>query len=169
MEDSITLRLSEQRRVHVLIQLAGGVISSGQAAELLSLSERQVRRLAAALGSDGPAGLIHGNRGRRPSNAVNEATAARVIELATTTYRRTASLQVLQLCAATYEPREPVSPYPGNGRWRQRSRREDRGGRRSPRLLESLRGLATDCEDDREPRRLGQGGDRPELRRDVRL
>jgi len=87
MEDSITLRLSEQRRVQVLMQLAGGVISSGQAAELLSLSERQVRRLAAALGSDGPAGLIHGNRGRRPSNAVSEAVTARVIELATTTYR----------------------------------------------------------------------------------
>src|SRR5580658_5855350 len=87
MEDSITLRLSEQRRVQVLLQLAGGVISSGQAAELLCLSERQVRRLAAALGSDGPAGLIHGNRGRRPSNAVTEAITARVIELATTTYR----------------------------------------------------------------------------------
>lgn len=87
MEDSITLRLSEQRRVQVLLQLAGGLISSGQAAELLNLSERQVRRLAAALGSDGPAGLIHGNRGRRPSNAVTEAITARVIELATTTYR----------------------------------------------------------------------------------
>jgi hypothetical protein len=41
MEDSITLRRSEQRRVHVLMQLAGGVVSAGQAAELLSLSERQ--------------------------------------------------------------------------------------------------------------------------------
>ena len=36
MGDSITLRLSEQRRVQVLMQLAGGEISSGQAAELLS-------------------------------------------------------------------------------------------------------------------------------------
>ena len=87
MEDSITLRLSEQRRVQVLTQLAGGVVSSGQAAELLSLGERQIRRLAAALDSDGPAGLVHGNRGRRPSNAVSEAITARVIELATTTYR----------------------------------------------------------------------------------
>jgi transposase len=87
MEDSITLRRSEQRRVHVLMQLAGGVVSTGQAAELLSLSERQVRRLAAALGSQGPAGVIHGNRGRRPSNAVDETTATRVVELATTTYR----------------------------------------------------------------------------------
>ena len=87
MEDSITLRRSEQRRVQVLTQLAGGVVSSGQAAELLSLGERQIRRLAAALDSDGPAGLVHGNRGRRPSNAVSEAITARVIELATTTYR----------------------------------------------------------------------------------
>ncbi len=87
MEDSITLRRSEQRRVHVLLQLAAGVVSAGQAAELLSLSERQVRRLAAAMASDGPAGLLHGNRGRRPSNAVSEVITARVIELATTTYR----------------------------------------------------------------------------------
>jgi transposase len=69
------------------MQLAGGVISPGQAAVLLNLSERQVRRLAAALGSDGPTGLIHGNRGRRRSNAVSEVVTARVIELATTTYR----------------------------------------------------------------------------------
>jgi len=55
------------------MQLDDGVISSGQAAELLILSERHVRRLATALGSDGPAELIHGNRGRRPSNAVSEA------------------------------------------------------------------------------------------------
>jgi len=33
MEDSITLRLSKQRRVKVLTQLAGEVISSGQAAD----------------------------------------------------------------------------------------------------------------------------------------
>ena len=33
MEDSITLKRSEPRRVQVLMQLAGGVISSGQAAE----------------------------------------------------------------------------------------------------------------------------------------
>jgi hypothetical protein len=48
MEDSITWRRPEQPRVQLLTQLAEGVVSAGQAAELPSLIERQVRRLAAA-------------------------------------------------------------------------------------------------------------------------
>jgi hypothetical protein len=42
---------------------------------------------------------------------------------------------VLQLRSVPHEPREPVPSDPGDGRWRQRSRLEDREDRRSSRLL----------------------------------
>ena len=77
---------AEQRRLIVLNHLNSGAVSLGEAAGLLGLSERQVRRLAAAYQAEGAAGLVHGNRGRRPSNAVDPATVARVVQLATTTY-----------------------------------------------------------------------------------
>ena len=45
------------------------------------LSQRHTKRLLAAYRRDGPAALAHGNRGRRPHNAVPEAAAAAVVEL----------------------------------------------------------------------------------------
>ena len=86
MEDRITLSAHEQRRLVVLNHLGSGAVSLAEAAGLLALSERQVRRLAAAYRSDGAAGLVHGNRGRSPSNALDAGLSARVVELATTTY-----------------------------------------------------------------------------------
>ena len=57
-----------------------------QAAEILGVSERHVWRLLAAYRKEGAAALAHGNRGRRPRNAVSDAEAAAVVQLASTTY-----------------------------------------------------------------------------------
>ena len=61
-------------------------MSIAQAAELLGVSERHARRLLAAYRKDGAAALAHGNRGRRPHNAIPAAEAAVVVELATQRY-----------------------------------------------------------------------------------
>ena len=52
----------------------------------MDLSERHVRRLIAADRELGAEALAHGNRGRRPHNAVPEAVAAAVVRLAATRY-----------------------------------------------------------------------------------
>ena len=52
----------------------------------MDLSERHVRRLLAAYRELGAEALAHGNRGRRPHNAVPEAVAAAVARLAATRY-----------------------------------------------------------------------------------
>jgi len=83
MKDRVAL---EQRRLAVLELLSTGAISAGEAATLLGVSERHVWRLQAAHRLRGAEGLAHGNRGRRPANAVSAEIAARVVELATTTY-----------------------------------------------------------------------------------
>ena len=48
-----------------------GKLTTREAAEVLGLSTRQVRRLRRAVERRGAAGVVHGNRGRAPSNRVD--------------------------------------------------------------------------------------------------
>ena len=57
-----------------------------QAAEIMGVSERHAKRLLAAYRKDGPVAVAHGNRGRRPHNAVPEDAAAAVVKLARSHY-----------------------------------------------------------------------------------
>ena len=57
-----------------------------QAAEIMGISERHTKRLLAAYRKEGPAALAHGNRGRRPYNALPEGAAAVVVKLASNGY-----------------------------------------------------------------------------------
>ena len=68
----MTLTPEEGRRVHVLTLLEGKRISVGQAAKGLGLTPRQVRRLRVGLRQEGPAALLHGNRGRRAPHRLPE-------------------------------------------------------------------------------------------------
>ena len=52
----------------------------------MAVSQRHTKRLLAAYRRDGPAALAHGNRGRRPHNAIPEAAAAAVVKLASNHY-----------------------------------------------------------------------------------
>ena len=82
----VTLHQQEQARLHVLNSVLAEEITIGQAAELMDLSERHARRLLAAYRELGAGALAHGNRDRRPHNAVPEAVAAAVVRLAATRY-----------------------------------------------------------------------------------
>jgi transposase len=86
MKETITLNTQEQKRVMVLNRLLVGQLTAAEAAVLLKLSERQVRRLCAAYQKEGAAALAHGNRGRKPVQAISEEVRHQVIELASTTY-----------------------------------------------------------------------------------
>ena len=82
----LTLNPIEQTRLHVLNAVLEQHLPVTQAAELLGVSERHVWRILAAYRKEGAAALAHGNRGRRPRNAVSDADAAAAIQLASTTY-----------------------------------------------------------------------------------
>src|SRR6266700_5382984 len=86
MRETITLNTQEQKRVMVLNRLLVGQLTAAEAAVLLKLSERQVRRLCAAYRKEGAAALAHGNRDRKPIQTISEEVRRQVIELATTTY-----------------------------------------------------------------------------------
>jgi transposase len=76
----------QDRRVLVLTRLISGKVDPAEAAFLLGLSARSIRRLRTRYLERGPAAITHGNRGRRPAHALDPATSARVVQFAKTTY-----------------------------------------------------------------------------------
>lgn len=69
------------RRYQLIQEIIDGQMTINAAAEILGLSPRQVKRLKKGVELDDAAALIHGNSGRRPANAIPDATIARVLEL----------------------------------------------------------------------------------------
>ena len=80
------MKQREQARIQVLNTVLEQHLSIRQAAEIMGVSERHTKRLLAAYLKEGPAALAHGNRGRRPHNAVPEDAAAAVVKLASNGY-----------------------------------------------------------------------------------
>ena len=76
----------EQTRLHVLNNILEHQLPVAQAAEILGVSERHAWRLLAAYQREGAAALAHGNRGRKPRNAVSDDEANAVGQLASTIY-----------------------------------------------------------------------------------
>lgn len=84
--EAITLDTRAQQRLLVLTHVMAGELGDTEAAQILGLSTRHVRRLLVGFRTAGAVAFVHGNRGRVPANRVDDATRARVVELATTTY-----------------------------------------------------------------------------------
>ena len=82
----LTLNQLEQTRLHVLNSVLEHQLPVAQAAEILGVSERHALRLLAAYWREGAAAPAHGNRGRKPRNAVSDDEANAVVQLASTTY-----------------------------------------------------------------------------------
>jgi transposase len=84
--ENVTLTKKEQTRVTVLTEVTAGRLTAQEAAGLLGISVRQLRRLLAGYRSQGVAALAHGNRGRSPAHTIDAATRERVRDLAQTRY-----------------------------------------------------------------------------------
>src|SRR5712691_3045993 len=82
----ITLTHRAQQQLTVLHALDRVELCMAEAADLLGLSIRQVRRLRRAYQRRGLKALVHGNRGRRSPRRVDDATRKRLLQLAQTTY-----------------------------------------------------------------------------------
>jgi transposase len=87
MQKRVTLTMKEIKRLYVMQQMADKQLTGPQAAELLGLSLRQIRRLVAKYREQGAPGLVHGNRGRAPNNRIEEVWRARIWELAQEKYK----------------------------------------------------------------------------------
>lgn len=76
------MTLKEQQRALVLAGVLDRRYTPGEAASVLKLSLRQIRRLKRAFVRDGPRTLVHGNRGRCPVHALAAAVKEQILELA---------------------------------------------------------------------------------------
>jgi len=81
MEGKITMSSREFQRMRVFREVAEKRMTLVAAAALIGTSYRQAKRLKARFARADGKGLVHGNRGRTPANALREDTRARVVEL----------------------------------------------------------------------------------------
>ena len=88
-----------QRRAWVLTRVLKHELTMTEAADLVGLSERQLWRLRVAFERDGPAGLVHGNRGRPSGRRLEGSLRARVIDLRRTTYAQVNDTHLAELLA----------------------------------------------------------------------
>jgi hypothetical protein len=82
--------MAQAQRLQVLQTTLDGHITNPQAADALHLSVRQVRRLKGKVLARGPAGVLHGNAARTPHNRLPETTRRQIVQLATTSFVRSA-------------------------------------------------------------------------------
>jgi len=86
-EDMIMARQGELRRLHVIQEVLEGIIKQGEAAEILLLSERQIRRIVKRIRSEGSQGIIHRSRGRPSNRRISDKIKERVIDLYRVQYK----------------------------------------------------------------------------------
>src|SRR4030067_3198514 len=87
MEGIVTLNAKEQKRLLGVNKVNSHEISVREGAAILNLSQRHTWRLLGAYRKEGCSALAHGNRGRKPAHTLDEVLKAKIVGLASTTYR----------------------------------------------------------------------------------
>ena len=77
----------ELTRVYVIKSLIEDKMTSRDAAEVLSLSERQIKRLKAGVKKEGEVFVIHKNRGRKPKHTIPGKIRDKIVFLALSKYK----------------------------------------------------------------------------------
>ena len=80
-KDIIRMSTEELRRVSILSQAISKVITQKEAAGVLEVTERQVRRLIRRVRQEGDKGIIHKSRGKPGNRRMAQEVRARVMKL----------------------------------------------------------------------------------------
>ena len=78
-KDIIRMSTEEVRRVSILNQAIGKVITQKKAAKAMEVTERQVRRLIRRIRREGDQGVIHRSRGRRSNRMIDAGVKAKAL------------------------------------------------------------------------------------------
>ena len=92
------------KRWDAVARLTVGKLTVGEAARVLGLSVRQVRRIRRRVAEGGRAGLQHGNRGRVPVNKLRAGVRARILRLRGGKYRDFNDVHFTEKLAAETPP-----------------------------------------------------------------
>lgn len=80
-EDMIMVRAEELKRYQVVGKIFDKNINQQEAAKLLGITDRQVRRLVRRVRIEGERGVVHRSRGRRGQRRIAEAVRSRILDL----------------------------------------------------------------------------------------
>jgi len=80
-KDIIRMTQEELRRVSIVHQAMGGLITQKKAAEVIRISEREVRRLIKRVREEGDRGVIHRSRGKPSNRRIDDKLRNEVIEI----------------------------------------------------------------------------------------
>jgi hypothetical protein len=86
-EDVIMMHQRELKRLHVIRKILERVIKQVEAAEILSLSGRQIRRIVKRIRGEGDRGVTHKSRGRPSNRRIPDKMRGRVIRLYRAQYK----------------------------------------------------------------------------------
>lgn len=85
-KDMVMLRQKDLKRLHVIHKVLEGTMTQAEAAELISLSERQIRRIAKRIRQEGDKGICHAARGKPSHRKLPKKLKNHIVRLYTTTY-----------------------------------------------------------------------------------
>jgi hypothetical protein len=80
-KDIIIMRQKELKRLHVIHKIKEGELTQGEAAEILTLSERQIGRIVKRIREEGDKGIQHRSRGIESSRRLPKKLKERVVAL----------------------------------------------------------------------------------------
>jgi transposase len=84
----IIMSQKESNRLYVIRQTIDKAITQDQAAEILGLTDRQVRRIARSVRREGNAGICHKSRGKRSHNRIADKIKDKATALCRDTYKK---------------------------------------------------------------------------------
>ena len=85
-KDIIMVRRKELKRLHVIHKVIEGTLTQKDASGLISLSERQIRRIVTRIKEEGDGGIVHKSRGKPSKRKLPHKLKERIIDLYRTTY-----------------------------------------------------------------------------------
>lgn len=87
-KEILTMSQQEIKRLHVVQKVIEKGIKQVEAAKVLGLSERQVRRLCRRVEAEGCEGVKHGSCGKRSRNATDESRKEKILGIYRSKYER---------------------------------------------------------------------------------
>ena len=85
-KDILMLRQKDLRRLHVVHKVLEETMTQREAAQLISLSERQIRRIVERIRREGDKGVCHTARGKPSNRRFPKKLKDRIVRLYKTTY-----------------------------------------------------------------------------------
>lgn len=80
-KDIIMLRQEELKRLHIIRKVSEGILKQKDAAEILLITDRQLRRVIKRVSEEGDRGIAHRSRGKASNRRLLEKTREKVIRL----------------------------------------------------------------------------------------